>query len=292
MTAAPSWRAETPAEASERAAHASTTSKTTRAVNPKAKVTVHAPVLGAPRQLAPPGGQDGQRPVGAALDRVVDPAAVGDRLLEVARLGEVADVEVAVRAQHVVEDPLQRLGERRGGVLHPRCLLLPAASPGLRAARAGRGRAAGGQSPRRQREAGDERGGQQRRLDHVRAAGDRQPGARAQRVRMPPSDGARRPGQHRHDRPGITPEHHARHGQQRRPGQHRRGGLARGRGPGCAGLAEEADAGRLHERGGGQAPGQRERRDPGQHARSPSPRRAPKSRAGSPAAAATRSRTR
>ena len=37
------------------------------------------------------------------------------------RLGERSDLDVGIRLQHIIEDALQRFGERCRGVLHPWC---------------------------------------------------------------------------------------------------------------------------------------------------------------------------
>ena len=49
---------------------------------------------------------------GATWKHTTDATWVADLRNEVARLAQMGDVDVGVRAQHVVEDPLQRLGER------------------------------------------------------------------------------------------------------------------------------------------------------------------------------------
>src|ERR1019366_915344 len=85
---------------------------------PVGQVTVNAPRLQSPGHLAPAsdGPDDGY--VEAALDGVVHRIGERHRLNDVARLGNVGDVQVLDRPKHIVEDPLNGLGKRRGRVLH------------------------------------------------------------------------------------------------------------------------------------------------------------------------------
>ena len=112
-------------------AHPTTTRDHDQGGEAESQVPVHAAVGDAARLAAPPRQRRRQRPVAVGLEGVMGRGVEGSRLDVVARLGAVADVEVVGRVEHVIEDPGQRLGERRRRVLHARRLDLSPAPPRL-----------------------------------------------------------------------------------------------------------------------------------------------------------------
>ena len=101
---------------------ASTISSASDRVEAVAEVAVDAAVGASRRPASPHAPHRGEdRPVEAVLDPVGDPPPVARprRPGSATRREWVTSTSVS-GAQHVVEHPLQRLGERRGGVLHAR----------------------------------------------------------------------------------------------------------------------------------------------------------------------------
>src|SRR5436309_3205196 len=90
---------------------------------------MNAAVGQAPPGQSPPAGRGQDGFVETAFDPVGHPAPVLDRPYQVPGLLVMVDVDVGLRLYDVVENPLQRLGERRRRVLHPRRHRAAAAIP-------------------------------------------------------------------------------------------------------------------------------------------------------------------
>ena len=116
---------------------ASAASTSDEGTQPVGQVAVDTARLQSPGRLPPPADGPDDGSVEPALDGVVHRVVERDRLDEVPRFGDVAHVEVLDGTKHVVEDPLDRLGERRGRVLHAGRLELATTSPRLDHARRG-----------------------------------------------------------------------------------------------------------------------------------------------------------
>ncbi len=213
-------------------------------------------------------------PVDAMVDAVDDPGADTDRVDIPARLGRVRDVDVVIGMQHVVEDSLQRLGERCRGVLHAGRLQHAATSPVL-------GTPARGHEPHRTRVPPQRPRWRRRAMPAAIKTGDMTLLIPARwSSTMPRSSGRtrtavrRRPrGQARNRRfPGTSPS--ARHAAASNPIPI---SIGAGDSTACSaagGSRQRQDSGpdRLHERGGGEPGRERDGRDRDRH-RQPEHRR-------------------
>ncbi len=181
-------------------------------------------------------------------------------------------VDVVIGMEHVVEDPLQRFGERRRGVFHPRGLQYPSATPVLGPpASAGDAEGSPGQTdgdhPREQRDR------EEHRRDDAAHPGEAQlrdtVAERAGGAARGPYR-SREPGR---DQPREQAEREAARREYRHPGQHRGGRLDRVFGCVRSRQREHAGPDHFHERRRGEPGGERDDADRDGHCQSEHRRR-------------------